>query len=657
MAQYVPSAASTDPLKAGSLYHVVISDGTNSYGYMLQNWGGSSDKSALNEGTDINSRDKLIQFSSPSLIDQHLVNYPRVSQGDYSGGALQTVFLDATKFFDSDLEIRTPGYLMLRPAWQRRQLATGVGAAVPQSVSWNGDVYTTFGGGSYFDSHGNAFGGSGITVKFIETDGASLFMADGVNTCKFTLDNSTYTTVSSTMGGHNQIWSVAMATNGRRLYFTPGPTFLDYLDLNGTYPVSPVAVTIGTAQVTIQDVVAYQNGAAILTTDRTPALGMDVWFHDGVNMTRIVRVNEYQGVGMCYCLGDLYVTATSVGQYEPPVLIKVSAGTFDVVARIGSPASTFTSANIGAPVSSGQYVGFALTSPQINNVTTTSYIGVYDVLTGAYSHLGNLDASDAPQVAQSRQLALSGRAVTFPMVASGNGHLQMQTNSSRLGTTGSPVPLFASSGWMVSSKIDFGTPGVAKRFRRIEVHHSPLNAGESVVVRAYVDLDPLSWTPSLAARPSTATVTNSTTGAGVTTLTLGNDNTPTGTNVGRSLVYAAQLNAGTNQQTTPKVVYTAVEVGGTWVWDFDLDCTNTRQLLNLSTEDPQGATGKDLYYLLRNAYENGTPLTLSLAGGVSYTVNIESLKAQAFGYVRHQGVPVAADAEWLVHATLRQEAS
>lgn len=653
--QYVPATVNTDPNKAGTLYHVVLSDGTRSYGYMLQNWGGSSDKSALNESTDINSRDKLIQFSSPSLIDQHLVNYPRVSQGDFSGGLHQTVFLDATKSFDSDLELRIPGYLSLRPAWQRRQLASGVGAAVPQSVAWNGDVYTTFGGTTYYDSHGNSFGGAGMAVKFLDTNGASLLMSDGVNTVKSTLDNSTFQTISTTTGVHSGIWSAALGTNGQRLYFA-NSILLSFLDLNASFPTSPVAVATGTSQVSFQDIDAYQNGVAILTTDRTPALGMDIWYHDGANMTRIVRINEYIAAGMCVCLGDLYITAQSVGSFEPPVLIKVSSGTFEVVARVGSPVANFTTASIGDPVSSGQYVYFALTSPQINNVSATSYIGVYDTITGAYSHLGNLDANDAPQAAIPRQIALSGRAVTFPMVLAGNGHLQMQTNSSRLGTSGSPVPLFAASGWVVGSKFDFGTPGIPKRFRRIEMHHVPLNAGESLTVNAYVDLDPLAWTPSLAPIPASATATNSTPGSTVTVLTIGN--TTTAGNVGRSVVPAVKLTAGTNQQTTPKVIYIAIEVGGTWIWDFDLNCTNVRRLLDPgSTEDPQGVTGKDLYYMLRNAYENGTPLTLSLAGGASYTVNIESLKTQAFGYNLKAGTPVRADEEWLVHATLRQEAS
>src|SRR5262249_44224958 len=161
-----------------------------------------------------------------------------------------------------------------------------------------------------------------------------------------------------------------------------------------------------------------------------------------------------------------------------PVLIKISNGNFEVVVRTGSPLASFTSASIGNPVSSGQYVAFSLVNPQINNVTTTAYIGVYDVISGAYSHLGSLDTLDAPQAAQPRQLAWSGRSVTFPMVSSTLGYLQFQTNSSRLPVLASPAPLYAASGWMVSSRIDFNTPGIAKRFPRVEVHHSPLAAGE-----------------------------------------------------------------------------------------------------------------------------------------------------------------------------------
>ena len=633
MPQYVPATSNFKPGMVGGNYHIGLSDGTRSYGYIFQNQGAQTQ--GIQEETNIADKDKLIQYSSPNLIDRDLAFYPRVTQGDESGGGLQIVFIDPTKYFDSDLEIRTPGYLTLRAGWQRTQLTTGLGAVTPQSVAWNNNVYTTFQGASYYNAAGSAFAGAGITAKFLDTDGSSLQIGDGVNNVQGTNDNSVYFTISTNTGTFTQMWTVSQATNGRFTYLANG-SLLTKLDLT-SLPASPVTVPVGGNAQTIVDIDGYQNGIAILCNDRL-GTGFDVWYHDGVNMTRIVRVNQYNATGMCPCLGDLYVTAQSTGQFEAPVLIRISAGSFEVVVRTSSPVATITNAGVGAPESSGQYVCFALTNPAINYVTTTSYIGVYDVITGAYSHLGNQDTLDSPLTQGPRQLAFSGRAVTFPMTSSGNGFLQAQTNSSRLPVSNT----FATSGTFVSSKLDFGTPGIPKRFRRIEAVHAPLAAGESIAITAFVDGDQL----HLGQTPQIGPVTNNTVGTTISTLTMGADT------VGRQMYYTTKLTS--NGTTTPDINRFAVEIGGTYTWPLDLDCTATRRLLNEQGEDPQGVTGKDLYFLLRNSYENGNLLTLYLAENVSYTVTIESLKAHNPAYVDHMGSPVKADEEWLVSCVLKQ---
>ena len=48
---------------------------------------------------------------------------------------------------------------------------------------------------------------------------------------------------------------------------------------------------------------------------------------------------------------------------------------------------------------------------------------------------------------------------------------------------------------------------------------------------------------------------------------------------------------------------------------------------DLEAEYKAGTFRKDLYFLLRNSYENGNYLTLYLSESVSYTVAIESLQA------------------------------
>lgn len=630
----------------GTQYHLGLSNGVQSYGYLLQNQGGTGP--VFKESTNITDKQALVQYSSTQLIDRDIAFFPRVTQGDFSGGSLQTVFIEPTQYYDSDLEIRTPGYLTLRPGWSRVQLVTGLGSPTPQSVSWKNAVWTCFGNGTTVYGSNGATLSPGLTAKFLATDGYALFVGDGVTAVNFSFDGSVWTNLANATGAIQQMWIIAQGTNGRFLYYTNilnsnSPDIahsLFKLDLNVATPAPPIAVPTGGMKVNIVDICEYQNGIAILANDGQVLGDSSVWYHDGQNMTRIVGLSEYQGSGICNTLGNLYVTAQSIGQFEGPVLLKIQSGSFDIVARWSSPLATQTTADIGSPVSSGQYVYYTLTAPQINNVTPRSYVAVTDTITNASSHLGNLDSIDSPLVQGPRQIACVGRAVTFPMINAGTGFLQFQTNQSTIAGGN----LYSASGTLVGSKFDFQTPGISKRFRNIEViHNNPLAVGQSVTLQMFVDQDPVQYTSGLT---PTATVTNSTVGSTLTRVVAGADT------VGRTLYPVIKL-AG-NGGNSPSVNRLSVEVGGSWVWELYLDCTSTRRLLQQQSEDLQGVTGKDLYYMLRNAYENGTHLTLLLAEGVSYVVTIESLQADAPNYSDHLQSTVRADQEWLVHAILKQ---
>jgi hypothetical protein len=640
MAQYALQSSSFAQNQVGTLYNVGLSDGTNSYGYVFVNQGPGQKQGGMLEKTNITDKQAQIQYSSQALIDRDLVYYPRVSQGDFSGGTLQAVFTDPAKSYDTDLEIRTPGYLTLRPAWKRNQIATGAGSAAYQSCTVNNTIYTVNGSTSVYAADASTLVTSpSINAKLCETDGISLILADGVNSLiYYNFTSASWTTVSSSIGAIKQMWFVALGTQSRYLYYTTNNQALFAWDTTST--TTGISIPLKGGFFTIVDVQPYQNGICILTKDINGRGDGDVWFHDGVNLTRIVHLYQETPVGVANCLGSLYVTTQSTGQYESPSLYRIDSGTITRAVRIGSPLAQQSVANVGAPIATGQYVYFALSSPQVNGVTTVNYIGVYDHVTGAYSHLGSLDANDAPSVSQPRQLAVSGRAVAFPMALSGNTHLQYQTNTSLLPAGNK----YQTSGTLVSSKYDFGTPTIPKRFRRVEAVHAPLNSGESVQLKAFVDLDPTAYTASLT---PTATVTNSTAATAITTLTMGADT------VGKTLYFASVLN-GPNSS-TPAINRFGVEIGGTWVWEFDLDCTAIRRTLS-GGDDTQGVSGKDLWFLLRNAYENGNNLTLYLNQGLSYTVTIESLEARAPTYVDHLQSTVHGDQEWLVHAIIKQVA-
>lgn len=646
MAQYVPLPSSFKPSQVGALYHVGIGDGTNQYGYIFQ----PDVKKGMIERSNVAEKGALIQYSSPNLIDRDFVFYPRVTQGDYSGGGLQTVLLNQNQYFDSDLEVQTPGYLTLRAAWGRQNLVSATGAQTYQSVCLRGLVYTAWGNSNLYNSNGTAMPTPTVNPTWIDTDGTSVIAAgpNGFYAYYSPTSNTWSAPVNLNTGGTTkQIWHINLGTSGRYIYNTPDKVALWKFDVSSAQ--TNISVPLGFQAWTIMDVCPYQTGIAIATRDSVSGFGggqSDIWYHDGQNLTRIVHLEQYDVVGMTNCLGNLFVTANSTGGFEPPVVLMISSGSVSVVVRPGSPLITSTTATIGAPVSSGQFVCFALLSPQINNVTTTSYIGVWDSVNEAFSHLGNDGTDDAPQGVQPRQLAFSGRAVAFPMTdGSGNSVLQYQADSSFFPTTHA----YRLSGVLVSSKIDFATPAIPKRFRRIEVQHSPLTSGQRIQVNAFVDQDPLVFTTSLTPVPPTATVVNTTVGSAQTILTFGT------ATVGRTLYYSLALGGGGTS--TPSIQYVAVECGGTWTWEFTFDCSERRRLLNAQGFDQQGVTGKDLYFLLRNAYENGTQLTLYLAENVSYTVQIESVDVVSPSYTDHiDPDPVNADQEWQVHVILDQVA-
>jgi hypothetical protein len=641
--------------KIGTLYHLGLGTTTpgqaspdHLYGYMLV---ADQQLGRFLEKTDLHSKDQLTQYSSENLIDRDFVNTPRVTDGDFSGGALQQNFIDTHRFWDSDLDTRVPGYLQLRAGWARRQLLAS-GALTPQTVPYsdlglNRDTITTFGGASIYNSAGTTFT-PGITAKVLDTDGEFLYVADGVNGLVRSASlapGGVWTTLSTTIGTIKQMWAVNLGTTGRFLYYTTDNRSLNVFDLNTS--TQGIAVPLGGASMVIVDVVPYQARVAILTRDPTNQ-GFDVWYHDGLNLQHIIRVNQYIPSGMCALLGQLFITASATSLAEPPILARIGAGTFEIILRAGKP---FASAgisggiSIGAPYAGDQYVYFALTFPQLNGISVQPYIGVYDVLSGTYAHLGNMDGTDAPQAVQPRQLAASGRAVVFPMVVAGVGYLQFQVNSGQLPIIANST--YVASGWMCTSRFDFNTPAIAKLMRRIIVHHSALPGGTSIQVNAYIDGDPMSFTTGLVPNPAGATVTNSTAGTTTTILTF-----PVRT-IAHSLFFAMKLTSdGTFHANSPTIFYASVEVSVPWTWEGWLDLTHKRRMLD-GDEDNQGCTVLDLYWLLHYAWENGQPMTVFHPNGTSYVAVIESLEFQAFNPVNISTPEHPPGIEWWCHVLLR----
>jgi hypothetical protein len=627
----------------GKSYHLGLSDGTRFYGYLLKQ--DTAESGGFHWRSDTAGRDALVQTASPNLIDRLLAFYPRVTDGDFSGGGYQEVFLDPRKFFDSDLDPRIPGYLQLRAAWVRiSKLALTVGANF-QVVPWKGDFWYTFG-----EANGNVYSANGATTTVpavaaiisLDTDGSFLYAGTAAQLYRSS-DGATWTAVTSSVNGTaQQWWVINQGTNGYFAYYQSGTNLLYKIDLTQAFPIAAAAqpqIPVGANAINIIDIVEYQTSIAILTVDvRGP--GFDVWYFDGNNLTRIIRVEGYGAQGLCQALGSLYVSAFAVGQTTSPVLAKIDSGTYEIVAKPGSPFPTASQTCL-QPRASSQFVYWPLINPSIKGISAAAGVILqYDVLTGAVTHLPDLDTSDFTTTGGTlRAIAILGENAACCYVNGTTGVLQYQQPA--FGTIN-----YSPSGWLASSKIDFATPAIAKRFRRIEINHSPLNAGERIDIEAFVDQDPLAFTTALA---PTATAFNATAGSSLTALAFGKDT------IGKTLYFALKLTAGAGNATTPRVSYVSIEVGGTWAFEVTLACTAKRQLLGSLDLDTQGVKAKDLAYLLLLAYENGLTLTLYHRNGQTYTVAIESLDGWNPSPQESQDAQVK-DEEYFLHAILRQVA-
>lgn len=627
---YTLKAQAIQQSEVGTKYHVGIGitdpvQGLIAYGYcMVQG-------TKFTERINTRDRDAIVN-SSTQLTDRDLVTYPRTTQGDASKGILQTTFIDPARVWDSDLDLHVPGYITLRPAWARIAKTVTAGA-VRQVIAFAGDYAYTFAesnGNVYLANAGTSSSPTAASILSLDTDGQFLYAgtASGLWRTGQGFAGGWTQLVNAVNGTPRQWWVLTQGTVGYRAYYVSGDNTLYFHDLTKAFPQgAAAAVVVGVASnpLHISDLVPFQNGVAILTNDIANAVqgsGFDIWFWDGVNLTRMLRYEGYQAHGLCTCLGDLYVSAHASSRRSTPVLARVTTGTFTPVVEPAVPGNFSALQEALQPRSSSKYVYWPLVNASLQSDLTRapSFIVQYDVITGAVTRLPVQDSLDFAGAAGTsidfglRQIAAIGASVAMVFTSGSTGYVQYQRGAFEDAVT------FQAAGLHVTSRDDFQTPGVTKQLRRGVVRHVALRAGESIAYEAHVDQDPAAFTTAVAPSPAGATVTNAVVGSTLTVLNL-----PQAT-LGRSM-YRVIRPAGPGTS-TPTILSESVEVGTGFTWETTLECTSWRKNLDGNDDTPeQGLRGKDLYFLLHNAQENAQPVTLYHPNGLAYTASIDDFQA------------------------------
>ena len=111
---------------------------TRMVGYVLATSG------TLTEGTNLQDEEHLVQIASPSSSDRY-GRFPRVSQGDWSGGERQLIFENANAYYQStQLNTTIPGHLTCNGAYFSAIIPNGInpqpsagGTVYPRTVAIN----------------------------------------------------------------------------------------------------------------------------------------------------------------------------------------------------------------------------------------------------------------------------------------------------------------------------------------------------------------------------------------------------------------------------------------------------------------------------------------------------------------------------------------
>jgi hypothetical protein len=622
----------------GTKYHVGIGitdpvAGLIMYGYCLVQG------TKFTQRINTRDRDQIINASA-QITDRDLVTVPRITQGDASKGILQTTFIDPARVWDTDLDLKTPGYIQLRPAWARVTKGLTPGA-VRQILAFAGDFAYTFAesnGNVYLANAGTSSSAAGGAVLSLDTDGQFLYAGTAAALWRTGQNFAGGWTqlVNGVNGTPRQWWVMNQGSGGYKAYYVTGDQTLYFHDLTQAFPQGAgAAVLVGGVNdaVHITDIVEYQNGIAILTNDiANPTLGtgFDVWYFDGANTTRILRYEGYQAHGLCVCLGDLYVSSHASTRRSTPVLARVTTGTYTPVVEPGVPGNYTALQEALQPRSSSRYVYWPLIAASLQSDTTkaANFIVQYDVITGAVTRLpvlDNLDFSGAAGASLDfglRQVAAIGASAALIFSSGSTGYVQYQRGAFE------DVVIFQTAGLFVTSRSDFNTPGIVKQFRRVTLHHAPLRTGESISVEAHIDQDPAVYTTALAPSPAGATVLNNTVGSIVTVLNLPQ------ASLGHAMYRVWRVNGPNTGATTPTIFYETIEMTTGWTWEMTLECTNRRKNLNVTGSGEggddvydQGLRGKDLYFLLNNGYENAQPVTLWHPNGQVFTATMDDFQA------------------------------
>jgi hypothetical protein len=553
-------------------------------GYSLANGG------TWQESTNLQDEEHLVQIASPSSSDR-FGRYPQVSQGDWSGGERQLIFVTGNEYYMStQLNTSIPGHLTINGNYTSYGIPNGV---VNTSVApgtrnlalGNKEVFFIGSNGAtqYISAVNLNSGavytqaltsGEGVPSELCETADFQCYMGTTTGIWGVVGGGASITFTQATNDPVAPLQGSSMAVFAGQLWYITGTSTPNAIN-SLTYPLPGAAG--GTTEYTafqmehlVQSLGRGANGLVFMTGGTT-GLTWNCYEFDGVNATLIGRLTGHIQ-DITEANGTVYILAYGSGSTQEntplPIIYSVSGSTvskfddFRVVDSAFWPISFDTNGRLD---SDGLYLYFWTSGLSAKR---------YSLTTSAITDVGN------PACVVGLSGARSGCAIgdgSFMEIESGASTVTAYL-SNAIG-----VPNV--NGVMTTSWFDFDVPGVRKAFSSIEF-----------TMNSDVDLSALlvSYQTDASAGFQNLNVTTS----------LGGDklicylNNVIATRIQFRIVLLYQATSG-----PPDIAAYSLQGKLTRVWQFQVACRSQQQTRAVGHEDPQGLTSEQLLANIQNAYD------------------------------------------------------
>lgn len=573
---HVTQFSGVSPSMVGDTYDIAIgypdpvNNAVNMVGYVLTNAG------QWQESTNLQDEQHLVQIASPSSSDR-FSRYPKVSQGDWSGGERQLIFIDATKYYSStQLDCSRPGHL--RNWGLYTTIASG-------TLSYKGRALTSDTAHVYWmtttpSMQWVAPGGGAVTTTAITGAAADIvrgsdhiYYATASGVWQF-IPPSTITQVSNEVVAAGTNGPGVMGTFNGNLYYVVTAASVSTVKA-ATYPFPGAGA--GTLVATLPQMegligtLSDSSQGLLWATATTPSTYTSFFTFDGVNSAFIGKLPGVAVIDSCEANGVTYVLCAAqnpIGQWQP-IIVQVSGSTISLFDdyRLLDPVFSANATLLGGRLDSDG-VFLYLFFPGLN---TKQYSlrtqGVYDVGLPA---LG----TSAPNQAH-LGTGLSG--VGFAEVV-GNDTTHVYLAAQQVNPN--------VDGTMTTSWFDFDTPLVDKLFASVEF-----------MMNTAVDPSALSVSYG---------VDSSTSFSSLTTLVSTSFNSlicylprsTIGTRIRFRFTLLHSATAG-----TPDVQLLSVSAKLARVWQLTVACRRESIGARLGDRDPQNLTSTQLIANIRNIYD------------------------------------------------------